>query len=144
MRLYLNGTEIEAVPEFGFELVQGTDRIMVRTPSGSFSALAIRDGDAILVSYQGHQYRLETRRPRAGGQGAAASGEYRAPMPGQIVDVLVSVGDKVTKGQKLIVLEAMKTQQPFNAPFDGTVKALNAVKGAQVNDGELLVVVEED
>jgi 3-methylcrotonyl-CoA carboxylase alpha subunit len=58
--------------------------------------------------------------------------------------VLVSVGDKVTKGQKLIVLEAMKTQQPFNAPFDGTVKALNAVKGAQVNDGELLVVVEED
>jgi acetyl/propionyl-CoA carboxylase alpha subunit len=95
MRLYLNGTEIEAVPESGFELVQGTDRIMVRTPSGSFSALAIRDGDAILVSYQGHQYRLETRRPRAGGQGAAASGEYRAPMPGQIVDVLVAVGDKV-------------------------------------------------
>jgi acetyl/propionyl-CoA carboxylase alpha subunit len=143
MRLYLNGTEIEAAPESGFELVEGSDRIMVRTPSGSFSALAIRDGDAILVSYQGHQYRLETRRPRAGAQGAAASGEYRAPMPGQIVDVLVAVGDKVTKGQKLIVLEAMKTQQPFNAPFDGTVTTMNALKGAQVSDGELLVVVEE-
>ncbi|MDH4387995.1 MAG: hypothetical protein QE269_04665 [Fimbriimonas sp.] len=144
MRLYLNGTEIEAAPKTGVELVEGTDRIMVRTPIGTFSAIAVRDGDAILVSYQGHQYRLETRRPRVGAQGATASGEYRAPMPGQIVDVLVAVGDKVTKGQKLIVLEAMKTQQPFNAPFDGTVQALNAVKGAQVNDGELLVVVEED
>jgi 3-methylcrotonyl-CoA carboxylase alpha subunit len=64
-------------------------------------------------------------------------------MPGQIVDVLVAAGDTVSKGQKLIVLEAMKTQQPFNAPFDGTVITLNAVKGAQVKDGELLVVVEE-
>lgn len=143
MKLYLNGSEIEADLESGAEVIAGTDRLIVRTSSGSFSALAVRDGDAILVSYQGHQYRLETRRPRAGAQGAAASGEYRAPMPGQIVDILVSVGDKVTKGQKLIVLEAMKTQQPFNAPFDGTVTTLNATKGAQVKDGELLVVVEE-
>jgi 3-methylcrotonyl-CoA carboxylase alpha subunit len=143
MKFYLNGSEIEATSGSGDEVVAGTDRLIVRTPGGSFSALAVRDGDAILVSYQGHQYRLETRRPRAGAQGAAASGEYRAPMPGQIVDVLVATGDTVSKGQKLIVLEAMKTQQPFNAPFDGTVITLNAVKGAQVNDGELLVVVEE-
>ena len=143
MKLYLNGSEIEATPDSGDKVVAGTDRLIVRTTGGSFSALAVRDGDAILISYQGHQYRLETRRPRAGAQGAAASGEYRAPMPGQIVDVLVATGDTVSKGQKLIVLEAMKTQQPFNAPFDGTVITLNAVKGAQVKDGELLVVVEE-
>ncbi len=141
MKLYLNGTELEA--ETGAEVSPGPDRLIVRTLNGSFSALAVRDGDAVIVSYQGHQYRLETRRPRANAQGAAASGEYRAPMPGQIVDVLVGVGDKVTKGQKLIVLEAMKTQQPFNAPFDGTVTTMNATKGAQVKDGELLVVVEE-
>ena len=143
MKLYLNGSEIESTPDPGIQVVEGQDRLIVRTPNGSFSALAIRDGDAILVSYQGNQYRLETRRPRAGAQGSAATGEYRAPMPGLIVDVLVAVGDKVAKGQKLIVLEAMKTQQPFNAPFDGTVTAMNATKGAQVNDGELLVVVEE-
>ena len=143
MRLYLNGTELEAASESGAEVIQGSDRLIVRTPNGSFSALAVRDGEAILVSYQGHQYRLETRRPRAGADGGTASGEYRAPMPGQIVDVLVAAGDRVTKGQKLIVLEAMKTQQPFNAPFDGTITTMNATKGAQVKDGELLVVVEE-
>lgn len=143
MKLYLNGSEIEATIVEGVDVSSGVDRLSVRTPGGTFSALAVRDGDAVLISYQGHQYRLETRRPRAGAAGGVANGEYRAPMPGQIVDVLVATGDRVSKGQKLVVLEAMKTQQPFNAPFDGTVTTLNAIKGAQVKDGELLVVVEE-
>lgn len=63
-------------------------------------------------------------------------------MPGQIVDVLVSEGDTVVKGQKILVLEAMKTQQPFNAPLDGVVAKLNATKGTQVVSDELLAVVE--
>jgi biotin carboxyl carrier protein len=140
MRYYLNGEAIE----FGesFETQKTPDRFMVRTSMGSFSALAVRDGDAVLVSYQGHQYRLETRPTRTAKTGGAASGEYRAPMPGQIVDVLVVEGDHVSKGQKVLVLEAMKTQQPFLAPFDGIVAKINAVKGAQVKDGELLAVIE--
>ena len=63
-------------------------------------------------------------------------------MPGMIVDVLVSEGDAVVAGQKILVLEAMKTQQPFNAPFDGVVTKLNAVKGVQVSGEDLLAVVE--
>lgn len=63
-------------------------------------------------------------------------------MPGVIVDVLVAEGDTVTKGQKLLVLEAMKTQQPFTAPFDGKVTKLPITKGQQVIDGATLAVVE--
>lgn len=140
MRYFLNSEPVE-FPEH-FEVQQLPDRLMVRTSEGSFSALAVRDGDAILVSYKGHQYRLETKVSRNSKAAGASSGEYRAPMPGQIVDVLVAEGDNVVKGQKVLVLEAMKTQQPFLAPFDGVVAKISAEKGMQVKDGELLAVIE--
>ena len=66
-----------------------------------------------------------------------------APMPGLIVDVLAAEGDAVKKGQKILVLEAMKTQQPFASPFDGILKKLFVAKGTQVVEGALLAVVEE-
>ena len=64
-------------------------------------------------------------------------------MPGQITDVRVDLDEMVEKGQTLLVLEAMKTQQPLVAPFDGTVTHLNVAKGDQVSDGQVLVIVEE-
>lgn len=140
MRYFLNGEPVEFLETF--DVSRLPDRLQVKTQQGSFSALAVRDGDAILISYQGSQYRLETKQSRVRAGGGAASGEFRAPMPGQIVDVLVNEGDEVTAGQKILVLEAMKTQQPFNAPFDGTVVKLSATKGAQVTSDELLAVVE--
>lgn len=140
MRYFLNGEPVEF--EDSFDVTKLPDRLQVRTSEGSFSALAVRDGDAVMVSYKGHQYRLETRVNRAKASGGAKSGEFRAPMPGQIVDVLVKEGDEVVSGQKILVLEAMKTQQSFNAPFDGVVSKLNAVKGTQVTGDELLAIVE--
>ena len=76
---------------------------------------------------------------------AASDGEIVAPMPGKIVSVDVAVGDVVTKGQKLLVLEAMKMEQALLAPFDGIVAALNATPGAQVREGTVVaeVVVPE-
>lgn len=139
MKYFLNGEAVYF--EDTFEIGGLPDRLQVRTSEGSFSALAVRDGDSILVSYKGNQYRLETRQTRSR-SGASKSGEFRAPMPGMIVDVLVSEGDSVLSGQKILVLEAMKTQQPFNAPFDGVVTKLNAIKGVQVSGDELLAVVE--
>ncbi|HLO97160.1 MAG TPA: acetyl-CoA carboxylase biotin carboxyl carrier protein subunit [Fimbriimonas sp.] len=139
MRLFHDGEALEIPGDVVIETVD--DRVMVRTPDGSFSALAVRDGDSILVSYRGHQYKLDTKLARAAAGGGVGKGEYRAPMPGLIVDVLVALGDPVTAGQKILVLEAMKTQQPFIAPFDGKVTVLNAVKGAQVTGDDLLAVV---
>ena len=139
MKYFLNGEPVEFTESF--DVARLPDRLQVRTSEGSFSGLAVRDGDAILISYRGSQYRLETRQSRTR-SGGIKSGEYRAPMPGMIVDVLVSEGDAVVAGQKILVLEAMKTQQPFNAPFDGVVTKLNAVKGVQVSGEDLLAVVE--
>lgn len=139
MKRFVNGDEVE-LDETG-EVRSLGDRLMVRTPEGTFSAVAVRDRDAVLISYKGAQYRVERKISRARGGSGTSSGELRAPMPGQIVDVRVEEGAEVKKGDVLLVLEAMKTQQPFAAPFDGRVKRLLVAKGQQVVDGALLAEV---
>jgi len=116
---------------------------MVKTKDGANSAVAIRVGETVHVSYKGHVFVVERAISRAGAHGGVASGEIRAPMPGQIVDVFVMQGAKVAAGDKLLVLEAMKTQQTFAAPFDGTVSKVDTKKGQQVSEGELLALIEE-
>ena len=64
-----------------------------------------------------------------------------APMPGNILDVKVSVGQMVAAGQTLVVLEAMKMENEIQAPVDGTVASINVTKGATVESGSVLVVL---
>lgn len=63
------------------------------------------------------------------------------PMPGNILDVKVKVGDAVKAGAILMLLEAMKMENEIMAPCDGTVTAVNVVKGAAVNTGDVLAVI---
>jgi 3-methylcrotonyl-CoA carboxylase alpha subunit len=77
--------------------------------------------------------------PRGSGLGAASDGAILSPMPGLIIAVDVAVGDTVSKGQKLVTLEAMKMEHSLTAPFDGMVAELNAQVGAQVQVEALLV-----
>ncbi len=65
-----------------------------------------------------------------------------APLPGTIVGIKVGVGDKVTAGQTLIVLEAMKMENNIDAVQGGTVKSINTQAGATVMEGDLLMVIE--
>jgi 3-methylcrotonyl-CoA carboxylase alpha subunit len=65
-------------------------------------------------------------------------------MPGKVTAVEVKKGEKVTKGQRLLTLEAMKMEHGLTAPFDGTVLELAAKPGVQVSEGQLLVKVEPD
>ena len=60
-------------------------------------------------------------------------------MPGTILDVKVSVGASVKKGDVLVVLEAMKMENEIPAPCDGTVASVNVQKGASVQSGDILV-----
>jgi propionyl-CoA carboxylase alpha chain len=71
-------------------------------------------------------------------------GSLHAPMPGSVVSVAVAAGDKVKKGQTLVVLEAMKMEHPIGSPDDGTVQEVKVAAGDQVERGTLLVVVEAD
>lgn len=72
----------------------------------------------------------------------ASSGTVKAPMDGAIVDIQVSVGDTVTKGQLLLVLEAMKMEHPLKAGIDGIVKAVQVMAGDQVRNRQVLLQIE--
>ena len=72
----------------------------------------------------------------AGGHG------IKTPLPGVIIDVKVNVGDAVSKGQTVVVLEAMKMENNINADRDGKVTAIQVAKGDTVADGAVLVVLE--
>ena len=66
----------------------------------------------------------------------------KTPLPGVIIDVKVNVGDAVSKGQTVVVLEAMKMENNITADRDGKVTAIQATKGNTVADGAVLVVLE--
>ncbi|MDR0559437.1 MAG: biotin/lipoyl-binding protein [Prevotellaceae bacterium] len=78
-------------------------------------------------------------KPSAGASFAA--GSIKSPLPGVILDVLVKVGDSVSMGQKLIVLEAMKMENTINSDKEGTVKELKVQKGDSVLEGADLVII---
>jgi len=74
---------------------------------------------------------------------AAGDGAIISPMPGKLIAVAVKQGEAVTKGQKLLTLEAMKMEHSLAAPFDGIVAELDAAEGAQVSEGALLARIEK-
>lgn len=80
---------------------------------------------------------------KRGAAEAGSDGVIRAPMPGQVVSVLVKEGQKVAKGEALLVVEAMKLQLTLAAPFDGTVGAVKASAKDQVQEGQELARVEK-
>ncbi|HSV40422.1 MAG TPA: biotin carboxylase N-terminal domain-containing protein [Nocardioidaceae bacterium] len=83
----------------------------------------------------------EARFPEPGSRMAA--GSLLAPMPGSVVRVAVEVGQEVTAGTTLLVLEAMKMEHTVSAPTDGVVTEISVVAGQQVDLGAVLAVVEE-
>lgn len=75
---------------------------------------------------------------------ASVEDEIHAPMPGLILEVNVSEGNEVKKGDFLCVLEAMKMENTLTAPRDGVVKSVNIVKGETVDKGKLLIEFEKN
>lgn len=65
-----------------------------------------------------------------------------APMPGSILDIKVNIGDRVSEGDVLVLLEAMKMENEVTAPASGVIKSINVQKGASVNTGDIMVVIE--
>jgi 3-methylcrotonyl-CoA carboxylase alpha subunit len=98
--------------------------------------------DAAFVIERGQVWRLTPWRKAGGAGGATSSGAILAPMPGRVILVEVAAGDSVTKGQKLLTLEAMKMEHTLVAPFDGIVAELAVSAGAQVQVEALLARIE--
>jgi acetyl-CoA/propionyl-CoA carboxylase biotin carboxyl carrier protein len=81
------------------------------------------------------------------GADRSGAGSLTAPMPGTVTVVKVAVGDQVTAGQSLLVVEAMKMEHVVSAPHAGTVAELDVTPGATVAMDQVLAVVtpaEED
>jgi acetyl-CoA/propionyl-CoA carboxylase, biotin carboxylase, biotin carboxyl carrier protein len=83
-------------------------------------------------------------RKRGGSRGSAASGDaVTAPMQGTIIKVAVSDGDQVSAGDLIVVLEAMKMENPVLAHRDGTVTGLAAAAGSSVSQGTVLCEIKD-
>lgn len=84
------------------------------------------------------------KRSRSGGAGAAASGnDLASPMQGTIVKVAVTNGDVVAEGDLVVVLEAMKMEQPLTAHRSGTITGLIATAGETVSAGAIIAMIED-
>ena len=73
---------------------------------------------------------------------AVDHGQMKSPMPGKILKILVKVGDEVTLGTPILVMEAMKMEHTISAPAAGLVKEVFFAVGDQVTDGASLISVE--
>ena len=98
--------------------------------------------DVALVTDCGETFTFELDHSYGDGHHSAHDGDILSPMPGKIIVVEVTQGQAVTKGQKLLTLEAMKMEHTLTAPFDGVVAELAAVAGAQVQVEAVLARIE--
>ena len=168
-----SGFRVSATPPQRFELVDGTVEY-ARQRDGSFTAVVngtthralvlAADRHAIDLSVDGHRLHVAVtalegrylvqlpsgavelavvdRFPRPVDEGP--SGGLVAPMPGRILEVRAVVGDAVTAGQVLVVMEGMKMEHHLSTPNDGVVVEVRVAVDDQVDNSAVLVVVETD
>ncbi len=98
--------------------------------------------DAAFVNGPEGQSTFALRAEDDAAERGGVAGECRAPLPGAVTKVLVSVGDVVAEGDGLVVLEAMKMEHTLRALGAATVRAIHGAPGQQVDVGDLLVELE--
>jgi acetyl-CoA/propionyl-CoA carboxylase, biotin carboxylase, biotin carboxyl carrier protein len=121
---------------------QATDLVLTyggRTVRFAYAA----DGPVTWLGRDGAAWAIGDAPPAAlrGARTGSADGTVRSPMPGTILAVHVSLGEAVSAGQPLLVVEAMKMEHTVTAPLDGTVTELTAKAGQQVRMEEPLAVI---
>ncbi|MHA2246371.1 MAG: biotin/lipoyl-containing protein [Candidatus Hodarchaeales archaeon] len=105
-----------------------------------------KDGDIRFIHLDGEEYEI-TRIHEAMdefGEVEEDLGSLSSPMPGRIVKLLVKPGDRVKKGQDLIIIEAMKMENKIVAPFDGLVIKVFFPEGDQIEVNVPLIEIEEE
>lgn len=148
--------------EHAFETVKQGDHVRVKIDGGDPVELTIveqsdeltiakvgnrllrfashKKGDQRQLWLNGQTHHYARVQARGAGRTAAA-GSLSASIPAVVTDILVSVGDEVTAGQKLILLESMKMVIPIQAPADGTVAAIHCSAGESVQPSVALVEI---
>ncbi len=89
-----------------------------------------------------NQYDLLVKKMGLSTGGAQKIKNVKAPMPGLILDILVEPGQAISKGDQLLILEAMKMENVLKAEGDGVVKSVEVKKSAAVDKGQVLIEME--
>ncbi|MFT4201010.1 acetyl/propionyl/methylcrotonyl-CoA carboxylase subunit alpha [Gordonia sp. (in: high G+C Gram-positive bacteria)] len=142
-----------SAPGFGVDLPDDEGVEVVRC-AGSRVALALkgvrreytvsRYGDTVFVDSAGTSVTLEAVPRYVDPSTIQRPGSLLAPMPGSVIRVAVAEGDRVTEGQPLLWLEAMKMEHTISAPSDGVVATLAVDVGRQLAVGDVLAVIEAE
>ena len=138
----LSGTTLEWK-----EVDQGrtTSHAFVANIAGrKFDVRSVAHGSSLTFFIEGETYRIASRDVASSeAEDAASAGSILTPMPGKIIEVLVSAGDRVERGQPMVVLEAMKMEHTVCADADAMVEEVSVAAGDQVDDGATLLVLAE-
>ncbi|GAB91433.1 acyl-CoA carboxylase alpha chain [Gordonia rhizosphera NBRC 16068] len=120
------------------------DRVVVEVTGVRRTLRVARYGEAVFVDGLGGAVALR-RLPRFVDPSAIARpGSLLAPMPGAVIRIGVTEGDRVVAGQSLLWLEAMKMEHTVSAPVDGVVTTLSVQPGQQLSVGDVLAVITAD
>ena len=137
------------VQEVDFESISGQPVFSLIVDGKSYESYVYETEEGWQVLTRGRQYNLtvederEKRLRAAAGSGVAESGEYhlKAPMPGLVVSIPLKEGDKVEKGQVLVILESMKMQNELKSPKAGVVGRIRVKQGETVEQRQALLSV---
>ena len=123
------------------EFVVDGKRELIEVSDAPFEGTAIRlASGALAVMERGETFVVEPYDPFAAADAAgAATDRIVTPMPGKVIQIHVKAGDKVTRGQALAVLEAMKMEHTLSAPADETVESIGVAAGDQVAEGTVVI-----
>ncbi|MDO4683587.1 MAG: acetyl/propionyl/methylcrotonyl-CoA carboxylase subunit alpha [Lautropia sp.] len=127
-----------------FSTLPDTDAIEVDFAGLPLKTHVYRNGNILEVFADEGQDSTTWIDPLAQGEDTADGGRLTAPMPGKVISFAVKEGDKVTKGQPLAVMEAMKMEHTICSPSDGVVAELRFAPGDQVMDGDELLSIKAE
>jgi 3-methylcrotonyl-CoA carboxylase alpha subunit len=125
--------------------VDGALRITLLMHGSCVSGTVVRQGARfdVFVSGKGETLTLKDPLASAGQAEADHAGSLTAPMPGKIIAIEVKAGEKVRRGQALLVMEAMKMEHTIVAGVDGVVDTIYFGVGEQVAEGAVLISLEQ-
>jgi len=129
------------------DLGMNSEAALAFNEDGARRRIAVHLDDGVLHLDDGHANAsvqvLATASP-AGSDQHHGAGQLIAPMPGRVVSLGVAPGDRVERGQALVVLEAMKMEHTLSAPAAGSVEHVGCAEGEQVEEGSVLVALALD
>ena len=124
---------------------QGDGYVVSLDVDGVLRALSVvQYGDSVYVDGPGIAVALRAVPRFIDPSAVQKPGSLLAPMPGSVIRIAVAEGDRVTAGQPLIWLEAMKMEHTISAPADGVVETLAVTEGQQLSVGDVLAVITEE